>query len=45
MAWSDTGYVLKKLAWMRNEGIWPNGPPFIRTCALSVEARTRVHHR
>lgn len=32
----DTGYVLKKLDWMREERIWPNGPRYLWTDAFGV---------
>lgn len=35
-ACSDTGYVLEKLAWMRAEGIWPNGLRYLWTDAFGV---------
>jgi len=31
-----TGYVLDKLAWMRTEGIWPNGLRYLWTDAFGV---------
>lgn len=33
---TETGYVLQKLAWMRNEGIWPNGLRYLWTDAFGV---------
>jgi len=35
-ACNDTGYVLDKLAWMRAEGIWPNGRRYLWTDAFGV---------
>ena len=32
----DTRYVLAKLAWMRGEKIWPNGPRYLWTDAFGV---------
>ncbi|MEG6508236.1 hypothetical protein V6C03_04560 [Methyloligella sp. 2.7D] len=32
----DTGYVLKKLAWMRDEAIWPNGLRYLWTDAFGL---------
>jgi hypothetical protein len=33
---TETGYVLQKLAWMRHEGIWPNGLRYLWTDAFGV---------
>jgi len=33
---NDTQYVLAKLAWMRTEGIWPNGRRYLWTDAFGV---------
>ena len=35
-ACKDTRYVLDKLAWMRTEGIWPNGLRYLWTDAFGV---------
>jgi hypothetical protein len=35
-ACKDTGFVLDKLAWMRAEGIWPNGRRYLWTDAFGV---------
>lgn len=35
-AWQDRQYVLDKLAWMHNEGIWPNGFRYLWTDAFGV---------
>jgi hypothetical protein len=35
-ACNDTRYVLDKLAWMRAEGIWPNGRRYLWTDAFGV---------
>ncbi len=35
-ACNDTRYVLDKLAWMRTEGIWPNGLRYLWTDAFGV---------
>ena len=35
-ACQDTRYVLDKLAWMRTEGIWPNGQRYLWTDAFGV---------
>jgi hypothetical protein len=35
-AWSDIGYVLDKLAWMRGQRIWPNGRRYLWTDAFGV---------
>jgi hypothetical protein len=32
----DTDYVLRKLAWMREERIWPNGLRYLWTDAFGV---------
>lgn len=36
MPLADTDYVLKKLAWMRTERIWPNGLRYLWTDAFGV---------
>ena len=36
VACSDTRYVVDKLAWMRAEGIWPNGLRYLWTDAFGV---------
>ena len=36
MALNDIGYVLKKLDWMRQERIWPNGLRYLWTDAFGV---------
>jgi len=36
MALKDTAYVLKKLAWMRQKRIWPNGLRYLWTDAFGV---------
>jgi hypothetical protein len=40
---NDTGYVLEKLAWMRAEGIWPNGRRYLWTDAFGVVLLVSLH--
>ena len=39
----DIGYVLDKLAWMRAEGIWPNGRRYLWTDAFGVVLLVSLH--
>ena len=39
----DTRYVLDKLAWMRTEGIWPNGQRYLWTDAFGVVLLISLH--
>ena len=39
----DIGYVLDKLAWMRAEGIWPNGLRYLWTDAFGVVLLVSLH--
>ena len=39
----DTRYVLDKLAWMRTEGIWPNGQRYLWTDAFGVVLLMSLH--
>jgi len=40
---NDTRYVLDKLAWMRTEGIWPNGQRYLWTDAFGVVLLVSLH--
>ena len=42
-ACKDTRYVLDKLAWMRTEGIWPNGQRYLWTDAFGVVLLISLH--
>ena len=42
-ACKDTRYVLDKLAWMRTEGIWPNGQRYLWTDAFGVVLLMSLH--
>jgi len=42
-ACQDTRYVLDKLAWMRAEGIWPNGQRYPWTDAFGVVLLISLH--
>ena len=42
-ACKDTRYVLDKLAWMRAEGIWPNGQRYLWTDAFGVVLLISLH--
>ncbi len=42
-ACSDTRYVVDKLAWMRVEGIWPNGLRYLWTDAFGVVLLTSLY--
>jgi hypothetical protein len=39
----DIGYVLDKLAWLRAEGIWPNGLRYLWTDAFGVVLLVSLH--
>jgi hypothetical protein len=39
----DIGYVLDRLAWMRAEGIWPNGLRYLWTDAFGVVLLVSLH--
>ena len=40
---NDTSYVLSKLAWLRTEGIWPNGRRYLWTDAFGVVLLVSLH--
>ena len=42
---SGTDYVQAKLAWMRTEGIWPNGRRYLWTDAFGLVLLTSLHAR
>jgi hypothetical protein len=42
-ACKDMRYVVDKLAWMRAEGIWPNGLKYLWTDAFGVVLLTSLH--
>jgi len=42
-AWKDTPYVIAKLAWMRAEGIWPNGLRYLWTDAFGLVLLVSLH--
>ena len=45
MALADTDYVLAKLAWMREERIWPNGLRYLWTDAFGVVLYVSLYRR
>lgn len=40
---NDISYVLSKLAWLRSEGIWPNGRRYLWTDAFGVVLLVSLH--
>jgi hypothetical protein len=44
MALADTDYVLRKLDWMREERIWPNGLRYLWTDAFGVVLFVSLYH-